>query len=369
MIFDGLYGDGVGGAAGGEDGEKGGALFSLGADDGDVAGVCVGGQEEMLVGGEGQSFRGGAGVDSGYELAIVDAVDADEVCAEVRYPEGAVVAADDALHGLAADGVSAEDFVGPGGDFRDAVGAEVGDEDLAAVGLEGEMNGREAYVEQGEDVIGGECGVLLGGPGAGSGGEIDGHDLMAGGTGDEGLGGVGEDGDVGGSGAAGEGGAQMEDGAGRVVGGYVEDGDAVATAIGNDERAHIGGDTGEAGLLAGAGDGDFAATVEVDNADGVGTGVGDVGTVTGGLDADEVGEAVDADGGDDAVGGGVDDGDGARLGVDDVDLVADGVDGDAGGVEAYLKGAVLAEIDDVEDGDGVGGSVGDVGELDRKSVV
>ncbi len=47
-------------------------------------------------------------------------------------------------------------------------------------GFSGEMDGGVADVEQGEDVVGGESGVLLRGPGAGRGGEVDGHDLMAG---------------------------------------------------------------------------------------------------------------------------------------------------------------------------------------------
>ena len=42
-----------------------------------------------------------------------------------------------------------------GGDLGDAVGAEVGDEDLAAVGFEREVDGGLADVEQGEEVVGG----------------------------------------------------------------------------------------------------------------------------------------------------------------------------------------------------------------------
>lgn len=41
--FEGFGDDGVGGASGGQDGEKGGSGFVLGAKDGDVAGVSVGG--------------------------------------------------------------------------------------------------------------------------------------------------------------------------------------------------------------------------------------------------------------------------------------------------------------------------------------
>ena len=100
-------------------------------------------------------------------------------------------AADNAVDGLAADGEGAADLVGAGGDLGDGVRAEVGDEDLAAVGLEGEVNGGLADVEEGEKVVGCEGGVLAGGPGFGRGGEADGHDLMPRGAGDEGLGGVG----------------------------------------------------------------------------------------------------------------------------------------------------------------------------------
>ncbi len=78
------------------------------------------------------------------------------------------------------------------------------------------------------------------------------------------------------------------------------DGDAAGTSVGDDEGAHVWRDAGDAGLLAGAGDGDLAAAVEVDDADRVGAGVGDVGAPALCVDADEVGLAVDADGGGDA---------------------------------------------------------------------
>ena len=54
----------------------------------------------MLVGREGEGIGAGAGVDAVDELAVVDAVEADGVGAEVGDPEGAVVAADDAVMGL-----------------------------------------------------------------------------------------------------------------------------------------------------------------------------------------------------------------------------------------------------------------------------
>ena len=44
-------------------------------------------------------------------------------------------------------------------------------------------------------------------------------------------------------------------------------------------RAAIGRDAGDAGLFAGAGYGDLAAAVKVEDADGVGAGVGNVGAM------------------------------------------------------------------------------------------
>ena len=98
------------------------------------------------------------------------------------------------------------------------------------------------------------------------------------------FGGVGEDDGVGGTGAAGEGGAEVEGLLGGCVddvGIDVEDGDAAAAAVGDDEGAAVGGDTGQAGLFAGAGDGDLAAVIEVEDGDSVGAGVGDEGAVAG----------------------------------------------------------------------------------------
>ena len=47
---EGFDGDGVGGFSGGEHGEEGWALLALGADDGYVAGVGVGSEEDVFVG-------------------------------------------------------------------------------------------------------------------------------------------------------------------------------------------------------------------------------------------------------------------------------------------------------------------------------
>jgi hypothetical protein len=78
---------------------------------------------------------------------------AGRVGAEVGDPEAAIVLADDGARGLGANDVGAADFVGRGVDFGDAVGVEVGDEDLSAVGFEGEVIRGVADVEDGEEVV------------------------------------------------------------------------------------------------------------------------------------------------------------------------------------------------------------------------
>ena len=101
----------------------------------------VGGEEEVLVDGEGDGVGGGAGADGGDEVPVVDAVEADGVGAEVGDPEGGVVCTDDGVGRFVADGEGAFDLVVPGVDLGDGVVGEVGGEDLAAVGLEGEIDG------------------------------------------------------------------------------------------------------------------------------------------------------------------------------------------------------------------------------------
>src|SRR5271170_7944827 len=54
---------------------------------------------------------------------------------------------------MSADQRSASDFIGAGGDFGDGVAVEVGDEDLAAIGLHGQIHGGLAYVEKIEEVV------------------------------------------------------------------------------------------------------------------------------------------------------------------------------------------------------------------------
>ncbi len=123
-----------------------------------------------------------------------------------------------------------------------------------------------------------------------------------------------------------------------------EDGYAAAAAVGDDERAHVGRDAGEAGRSPVPATATSRRRSRSITRDGVGAAVGDVGAMADGVDVDGVGQLVDWDGGDDCVGLGVDDGDGAvaggRSGVDDVDFVAFWVHGEACGLRADLQGAV-----------------------------
>jgi len=171
LCCEGLYDDVVGVAAGGEHGEeRWGAVVALQADDGDVAGTGVDGEEQVFVFGEGDGVRVGAGADAGDETAVVDAVEAGGVGTEVGDPEAGVIVADDGSRWLGADDVSAADVVGPGGDFGDAVGVEVGGEDFTAVWFEGEMGGGFADVEESQKLVVLQRAVLLAAPRVGRGG-------------------------------------------------------------------------------------------------------------------------------------------------------------------------------------------------------
>src|SRR5271170_600462 len=55
---------------------------------------------------------------------------------------------------MSADESSAADFIGAGSDFGDGVAVDVGDEDLAAVGLHGQVHWGLPYVEKIEKVVG-----------------------------------------------------------------------------------------------------------------------------------------------------------------------------------------------------------------------
>ena len=83
----------------------------------------VGGEQQVLVGGEGERVGCGAGADAGdaavYPSSMLQTLT--ESAAEVGDPEGAVVGADDAVDRLVADGIGAFDFVGPGLDLGEGV--------------------------------------------------------------------------------------------------------------------------------------------------------------------------------------------------------------------------------------------------------
>jgi len=205
---------------------------------------------------------------------------------------------------------------------------------------------------------------------------------MAGGAGDEGLGGVWKDGDIGGTGTSREGGPEFKrrpgvlagcrlgsfgrvllwDGGGGIGSGVI-DRYAARAAVGDDDGPHVGRDPSEAGVFSGTNGGDLPAAFEVDHADGVGGRVGDVGAAPGLVDADEVGLTVDSDGGHNRVEIGVDDGDGSGSCVYRIDFISFGICGDSGGVVAYSQSAVRTQVDEIENADCIGVAVGDVGEL------
>ena len=154
--------------------------------------------EQETGAGEGESGGAIADVDGADALAIVDGVDGDVLGVKVGHVEQGIVAGDEAADGSFSDHVSAADVVGASDDLGDGVGEGVQDEELAAVGLEGQLHGGVADVHESFEAIGlarrgGLGGVAWGGQG-------DDHDLVAGGAGYKGFGGVGQDDGVRGAG-------------------------------------------------------------------------------------------------------------------------------------------------------------------------
>ncbi len=185
----GLDGDGCRGGAGGQHGEQRWGLAGGVADYGDVARGTVGDEEEVLVGasGEGERVGGGADVQAGKPLTVVDGVERKGVGAGVGDPQGAVVGRDDAALRAVADAKGLRDLIGGGRNFGDGAGDGVRDEELSAIGLEDQVFGGFADVEQGEDVVCGERGIVPCGPGVGSGCERERKHLAGSLARDEGL--------------------------------------------------------------------------------------------------------------------------------------------------------------------------------------
>lgn len=148
--LEGLVGDGVGGAACGEESEEG---VVEGADGGDVVGAGIDDEEEVAVCGKRHGGRAVADVNSAGALAVIDGVDGDPLGTEVADIEERIVCGHDAVDGFGADEVGTADIVGAGDDFRDGVGERVHGEELAAIGFEGELHWTVADVEEGFDAV------------------------------------------------------------------------------------------------------------------------------------------------------------------------------------------------------------------------
>src|SRR5271157_33244 len=171
--FEGFDGDGVGGATSGEHGEQ---RPRGGADDGDVGGAGIDDKEQVASGGKGQGGGTVADVDGARALAIVDGVDGDHLGAKIADVEHGVVAGDESADGIVADHSCAADVIGAGDDLGDGIGKGVDGEELAAVGLQGQLHGATANVHQGFETVGlGRIGFRVG--------EGDDHDLVAAGAG------------------------------------------------------------------------------------------------------------------------------------------------------------------------------------------
>ena len=150
--------------------------------------MSVRSKEKMLIVRERKCVRRRTGMNADWlHSSVIDAVQRNRVRPEVRDPQRAVVATDDSAHRPVANGVRSTYLVGRSRYLRDAVGAEVRNEDLAAVRLHRKMNGHLAHIKQRKHLVGQERGILLRRPRARRCCKTDGHHLMTGGAGDKGL--------------------------------------------------------------------------------------------------------------------------------------------------------------------------------------
>ena len=126
-------------------------------------------------------------------------------------------------------------------------------EDLSAVRLQGELQGRAAHIHEGLQAVG----LVRVGLGVGKG---DGHHLVAAGAGYEGLRGVRQNYGVGCAGAIAEGRAGSP-------GSEIDDADTVLAAVGHDQGFAVRCDAGRNGLFACGDLGNFAPCFQVDDRD------------------------------------------------------------------------------------------------------
>src|SRR6476646_10762556 len=176
----------------------------------------------MAGGGKSEGGWTVADVDGVDSLTVFDGVDGDLLGVEVGDVEQRIVGCDEAANWIGAHDVGTCNFVCAGIDLGDRIGEGVGDEDFAAVGLEGQMNRAAADVEQGlESIL--DCRGRLRMYGAG---EQNRHDLVTTTASREGLGGVGQNDDVAGCRAS-------LDHSAHFACGWIDDADGVACAIGD----------------------------------------------------------------------------------------------------------------------------------------
>src|SRR5579883_3418965 len=305
----------------------------------------------MSFGREGESIGSSTNRDGIDALAVVNGVDANGVGIEIADPEGGIVGADDGADRMGADEIRAAHLVGTGGDFRDGVAIEVGDEDFSAVRLQRQMDRCLAHVEKCEQAVG-----VFALNGAAWARKAHGHDLMSGRAGYEGLRRVGQNSGICSARASGE-------GAARFIRTGIHDCDAAADAIGDNQSVSVRSAACHAGSLACADGGDFAARFQINHGNIVLSRVGDVGALAVGVHVNEIRFVVNGNGGDDGVFLSINHADGIAAGVDGIHFVASRIGGDTCWVGPDLEYAVLAEIDQIKNGDSVTSAAGDVGVL------
>src|SRR5579864_8508474 len=192
---------------------------------------------------------------------------------------------------MLSDLLAAANFVVAGLDDRDAIGIEVANDHLAAVGFERQAYGRLADIEQRKHAVffGRRPGAL----------QLDRGYLRRTRAGNEGFGRIRQDGDILWLLTNGKSRANAQ----RV---RINERDAVVSAIGDDDGRAVRGDTRHPRRRSDANVGDRGTLVEVDDAYVGRSGVRNIGAFSVGGDVDEVRTSLDTDRRDDCVGLGVD---------------------------------------------------------------
>src|SRR5664280_1920090 len=273
------------------------------------------------------------------DTAFVDGIDADSVGPKITDVEQAVIGGDDSANRLVTDEVAATNLVVGCLDDGKIVAAKIAHEQLTAIGLQRELHGHLAHVEQGQHPVRYQ---------------IDRGELIRTRTRDERLTGIGQDDDV------------LWLLADRHRAAHrkllrIDDGNRIVGAIADDRQLSIGRDLGETRRTAHLYCCDDRPFIKIDDRNIGRAGVGHVSTLAIRGNRDEVGRAMNPNGRFDCVALRANDADVIGVGIGNVDFVAGGTGGDARRTCAYRDRLDIAKLKQIENADRVALAVGNVG--------